>query len=71
VTELNKTYDRIFDDWCKLSTDIERKMLIFVILRYCEMLRQEPDRSLSQLALLPKEELEKICRGLESSIEKD
>jgi len=69
VAYSNKAYDKIYYDWIRLSTNIKRKMLIFVVFRYCEMLGRKSLKP-CQLALLTKEDLEHLCHSLESEIAK-
>jgi hypothetical protein len=65
----NKAYKKAYRDLIRLSTDIKRKMLIFVVLRYYEILGREPTEP-SRLALFSKKELEQICHSLEVEIVK-
>lgn len=61
------SFKKVYTEWNKISTDEIRKLLIFVILRYCEMSGKKPIKPLKQLALLPREKLVKICHSLEKS----
>ncbi|MCW4002641.1 MAG: hypothetical protein NWE95_01840 [Candidatus Bathyarchaeota archaeon] len=68
TTRPEKNGDKALDDWSKLSLDPKRKALIFVILKYQEMLGAK--LTIDKLRSLSIEHLEKLSHNLKEKIKK-
>ena len=66
--KVNISYTQIYDEWNKLKIDIRKKILIFVILRYNEVLSKPPSPSLDRLARSSEKSLFNLCRELEKDV---